>query len=81
MKAIKQLIARGYTKAVLVPATLLVAAGTASAQTTSSGLDQFFDAIDLSGVNAKVVAAGLLIVGIALVFKGPDLAKRVIRKV
>jgi hypothetical protein len=37
--------------------------------------------VDLSGVSTKVGAAALLIVGIALVFKGPAIAKRVISKV
>jgi len=53
----------------------------ALAQTSTGGVDAALDAVDLSGVATKVGAAALLIVGIALVFKGPDLAKRVIRKV
>lgn len=52
----------------------------AMAQTTGP-FDAFFDAIALDGISAKVIAAGLLIVGIALAFKGPDVAKRVVRKV
>jgi hypothetical protein len=75
--AIKALAARGYTKAVLVPATLAVAASSSHA----AGIDEFLDAVDLSGVSTKVTAVCLLVVSIALVFKGPDLAKRVIRKV
>ena len=51
------------------------------ARAQSSGIDSMFDAIDLSGISAKVVALGLLIVGIALVFKGPALAKRIINKI
>lgn len=47
----------------------------------AAGWDDFFDAVDLSGVTAKVIAAGLLIIGIAVAFKGPDLAKRIVRKV
>lgn len=47
----------------------------------STGIDSILDAVSLSGIETKVVAACLLIVGIALVFKGPDLAKRIIRKV
>lgn len=42
---------------------------------------QFIDAVGLDGVSAAVIAAGLVIVAIALAFKGPDLGKRVIRKV
>ena len=80
MKNVKNLIARGYTKAVLIPASLLVAAS-ANAQTTGDGIGAALDAVDLSGVATKVGAAALVIVAIALVFKGPDLAKRVIRKV
>lgn len=44
-------------------------------------LDAAFAAVDLSGVAVSVGAATLLIIGIALVFKGPALAKRVIRQV
>lgn len=59
----------------------VMAAAPAMAQTTTSPFDPFFDAISLDGVSAKVIAVGLLVVGIALAFKGPDIAKRVIRKV
>jgi len=47
----------------------------------ASEWDAFIDAVDLSGISAKVVAAGLLIIGVAIAFKGPDLAKRIVRKV
>lgn len=80
MKNLKQLAARGYTRAV-VGTGLLASSMIASAQTSSTGIDSILDAVDLSGISTKVIAMGLLIVGIALVFKGPDLAKRVIRKV
>ena len=43
--------------------------------------DAFIDAVDLSGISAKVIAAGLLIIAVAIAFKGPDLAKRIVRKV
>jgi hypothetical protein len=39
------------------------------------------DAVDLAGIVTKVGAAALVIVGIALAFKGPDVAKRVVKKV
>jgi hypothetical protein len=39
------------------------------------------DAVDLAGVVTKVAAAALIIVGIALAFKGPDVAKRLVKKV
>lgn len=37
--------------------------------------------VDLTAVAAAVAAICLLVVGIALTFKSPDIAKRVIRKV
>lgn len=39
-----------------------------------------FAAVDLSGVAAFVTASGVLIVGIAMAFKGIDLSKRAVRK-
>jgi hypothetical protein len=39
------------------------------------------DAISLSGISTKVVALGLVIVAIALAFKGPTLAKRIINRI
>ena len=78
MKLFKQ--ARKYGARVTAAATGLMFSVMASAQTVT-GVDAALDAVDLSGVSTKVAAAALLIVGIALVFKGPDLAKRVIRKV
>jgi hypothetical protein len=44
-------------------------------------LVQFIDAVGLDGISAAVIAAGLIVVAIAMAFKGPDLGKRVIRKV
>ncbi|HZY18628.1 MAG TPA: hypothetical protein VFE82_09105 [Ramlibacter sp.] len=68
-------------KLAMVGTVALATATSAMAQTADGPFDAFFDAIGLSGVTAKVVAVGVLIVGIALAFKGPDLAKRVVRKV
>ena len=45
------------------------------------GITTALAAVDLSGVATAVGAVALVIVAIALVFKGPDIAKRVIRKV
>lgn len=67
----------------------IAAAGTTAALTmftmvsahADDGITAALDAVDLSGVGVKVGAAALLIIGVALMFKGPDLAKRVIRKV
>lgn len=47
----------------------------------STGIDAVLDAVGLSSLEAKVLASCLTIVALALVFKGPDLAKRIIRKV
>lgn len=62
---------------------VFAAAVSASAMSfaAGTGIDAALDSVDLTGVSVKVGAAALLIVGIALVFKGPDLAKRVVRKV
>lgn len=85
MKLFKTAKKYGSTAAAKVTAvgtTLALLGSRAMAQTADpSVLDQFFDAIGLNTVAGKVVAIGLIIVGIALAFKGPDLAKRVIRKV
>ena len=70
---------RNIARKLFVAAT--VATGTVMAHAAGSGADAALDAVDLSGISTKVGAAALLIVGIALVFKGPDLAKRVVRKV
>ncbi|EJL82437.1 hypothetical protein PMI15_03040 [Polaromonas sp. CF318] len=85
MKLFKTAQKFGSTAAAKVAAvgtSLALLGSRAMAQTADpSVLDQFFDAIGLNTVVGKVVAIGLIIVGIALAFKGPDLAKRVIRKV
>jgi len=59
-------------------ATFVAAAAHAQAV---SPLETMLDEVDLAGLSVKIIAVGVLIVGIALAFKGPDLAKRVIRKV
>jgi len=65
----------------LATAFALVSVSAMSFAQTASGIDAALDAVDLSGIVTKVAAAGLVIVAIALAFKGPDLAKRVTRKV
>ena len=64
-----------------VGAGVLVTLGTASAAFAESGIDAALDAVDLTGVSVKVIAMGVLVVGIAMAFKGPVLAKRSIRQV
>lgn len=71
--------ARKYGAKIAAATTGLMLSGAAMAQST--GIDSIIDAVSLSGIETKIVASALVIVGIALVFKGPDLAKRIIRKV
>lgn len=63
--------------------SLLTAAalGMANQAFAVDGITTALTAVDLSGVATAVGAVALIIVAIALVFKGPDIAKRVIRKV
>lgn len=43
-------------------------------------MTEIFAAVDLGGVTTWVVASGVLIIGIAMAFKGIDLGKRGVRK-
>lgn len=61
-----------------------LALGSVAAMAQEGGgtaLADILDAVDLSGIGTKIGAAALVIVGIALLFKGPALAKRIISKV
>lgn len=51
------------------------------ARAADNGITTMLTAVDLSTVATAVTAIALIVVAIALVFKGPDIAKRVIRKV
>lgn len=74
--------ARKYGAVVVaVPAMALTSIAARAQAAGGDGITAALDAVDLSGVATIVGAAALVIVAIALVFKGPDLAKRVIRKV
>ena len=70
--------ARKYGAKIAVASTGLMFAAMSHA---AGGIDDALDAVDLTGISVKIGAAGLAIIAIALVFKGPDLAKRIIRKV
>lgn len=61
----------------------VAATGAAMAMTAShaAGLDELFDAVDVSGIATKVAALAVVIVGIALVMKGPSVVKRIIAKI
>lgn len=73
-------VTRKYGAKAAAGASGLMLSGLAMAQ-ASDPIGDMLDAVSLDGISAKVVAMGLLIVGIALAFKGPDLAKRIVRKV
>jgi len=65
-------------------ARLGVAAGTALMAVSSHAagpMDALFDEIDLAGIATKIGALALVIVGIALVIKGPAVVKRIIAKI
>lgn len=62
----------------LATAAALVAA---TASVHANPIVTMIEGIDLDGVSTAVVASGVLIVGIALAFKAPDVAKRAVRKV
>lgn len=47
----------------------------------AAGLDDLFAEVDLSGIATKVTALAVVIVGIALVMKGPAIVKRIIAKI
>lgn len=59
------------------------AAGMAMAVSAShaAGIDDLFDAVDISGIATKATALCVVIVGIALVMKGPSVVKRIIAKI
>lgn len=73
-------VARKYGAKVAAVVTLGALSVPAFAQTTNP-IVQMLESIGLDGVTAAVIAMGLLIVGIALAFKAPDVAKRGVKKV
>lgn len=70
---------RLYARLAALSATAL--ATTATFAQAADPITAALDSVDLTGIAVKVAAVGLLVVGIALAFKGPDVAKRVVRKV
>lgn len=44
-------------------------------------MTEIFAAIDISTIAASVIGFGVLVIGVAMAFKGVDLGKRVVRKV
>ncbi|MOA25847.1 hypothetical protein D3C78_1465970 [compost metagenome] len=72
--------ARKYGSKVVAAVGALTLSAAAFAQ-ASSPIDSILDAVSLDGISTKLIALALVVVGIALVFKGPSLAKRIISKV
>ncbi|MGJ7556083.1 hypothetical protein ACSFBI_18945 [Variovorax sp. RB3P1] len=74
-------LARNYGSKIAV----LAVAGTASvgafAQTSTNPIVTLLGGVGLDGVSAAILAVCVTIVAIALTMKGPDVSKRVIRKV
>lgn len=73
-------VARKYgakIAAASVPALLFAQ----SAHATGDPITTMLASVDLTTVAASVAAICLLVIGIKLTFKGPDVAGRVIRKV
>jgi hypothetical protein len=58
---------------------LLLAFG--SAHAADNDIGALFDSIDLSSIASKAMAVAVVIVGIALVIKGPAIVKRLIAKI
>lgn len=67
----------GLTALTLATGAMFMSRGAMAAD----GITAAIAAVDLSGVATAIGALALVVVAIALVFKGPDIAKRVIKKV
>jgi hypothetical protein len=78
-KAIRTLRSKASKFAALAAVTVMTTA--ANAQVAAGGFDAAIDAVDLSGLAVKIAAASLLIIGVAIAFKGSTLGKRVVNKV
>ena len=68
------------TPAKLAALTVPLMLGANSAM-AAGGFDAAIDSVDLTGLAVKIGAAGLLIIGVAIAFKGSSLGKRVVSKV
>lgn len=77
---LQTLAANQYAKAGALVTMGLMASGAHAAE-GDNPLTTLFDAVDLSGISTKVLAMGVIIVGIAIAFKGPSLVKRIIGKI
>lgn len=73
-------IARKYGSKAAALTVIAGASVPAFAQSTNP-IVQMIEQIGLDGVAAAVIAMGVLIVGVAMAFKAPDVAKRGVKKV
>ncbi len=73
-------LARKYGAKIGTAATLATGTVMAHAQATDA-LTGGIDSVNLGGAAVKVAAAMVLVIGLAMAFKGGDLGKRVVRKV
>lgn len=73
--------ARKYGSKALALAALGTASVGAFAQEADNPIVTTLGAVGLGGVAAAIAALALTVVAIALTMKGPDVAKRIIRKV
>lgn len=73
--------ARKYGSKALALAALGTASVGAFAQAADNPIVTVLGAVSLAGVAAAIAALALIVVAIALTMKGPDVAKRIIRKV
>lgn len=74
-------VARKYGSKALVMASLGVASVGAFAADGDNPIVTIINSIGLAGVAAAIAALALVIITIALTMKGPDVGKRIIRKV
>lgn len=74
-------VAQKYGAKIGAGVVTLAAAGAASAQTATNPIVTLLGEVGLDGVQAAILAVCVTIIGIALTMKGPDVSKRVIRKV
>lgn len=74
-------LARKYGSKAAAVAVLATASVGAFAQEAGNPIVELLGGVSLAGVAAAVLALAVVIIAIALTMKGPDVAKRIIRKV
>ena len=76
MKSLAALAQRNALRASVATGAALMAV-----QSHAAGIDDLFAEVDIAGIAAKVTALAVVIVGIAMVVKGPSIVKRIIAKI